>query len=658
MNKFILTSFLLLSAHFLFSQNEANEWATFETSIYEVIEEYKEEDAVIIFDRLHVNAVNHAKSVDKFETFHRKIKINSQYGLEQFNTIYIPSYSNRFMRVSLVDCKLKTINKNNQTSVSDTSNFEITTLPANVPFFYKKKGKVKMLVAKNLHIGDELEYVYTIRTQYDVLPEYYYDFERIRFSSDYFCLEKTVSFESPRYETKISPYNFHDNRSGETDFTYADGVKITLKNIRKNASEIFANDDLDQPYIYFYTAHRIEKEESDWKHVVQEFNPTPQNTKKATIFDGESLLTFEKELNEISNITEKFELILERINAPMESSVYMYKRHVEDDMDIALAYAYQISRLIKRLQIPTKIYFVVDKSYGKFAQDLFSLNQFTDILFSFKDENGKERFMPVLKPFSKLDYIPSGISDVECLIINQSETGKKLYSIGKTPAVKNSNHIKQSTSVTFNEIIRDSLHLTVDNQMVFEGESFIELSTIINFYEKYPKSLDRNMRSLIDNEYVMLIIDSLVSYDYVINDNNIELSFQYYLKNKCHASAKLFEIQPEAFFDNHYYTAFSLRENRTVPGYLYDKPKLTYNLKVLTGSDFQWMENTDLKYDLTDAQAVLKMDYSNLNNEFNYALNFKYNKDHFQVSDWDEFLNSRDMMYISLSRGLYFSRAK
>ena len=66
-----------------------------------------------------------------------------------------------------------------------------------------------MLAVEEVSIGDEIEYIYSIRRVYDTYPKYFYDARQVAFSSSFECLEKSIFFESrdfqPNYGRIIFP---------------------------------------------------------------------------------------------------------------------------------------------------------------------------------------------------------------------------------------------------------------------------------------------------------------------------------------------------------------------------------------------------------------------------------------------------------------------
>ena len=102
---------------------------------------HAESDAVIIFDRVYYETEERGTSVEQIETVHRKIKINSLFGLEVFNKLYIPTFEDLHYKTELLDCRVKTQKPDNRTINTDLTSLVETTLPANVPFFTRKKDK-------------------------------------------------------------------------------------------------------------------------------------------------------------------------------------------------------------------------------------------------------------------------------------------------------------------------------------------------------------------------------------------------------------------------------------------------------------------------------------------------------------------------------------
>ena len=73
--------------------NEA--WDNFTESTFEETTDNNTSDVTIIYDRTYID-INQTRvqaelKVEVLKTIHRKIKINSLYGLEKYNKLYIPT---------------------------------------------------------------------------------------------------------------------------------------------------------------------------------------------------------------------------------------------------------------------------------------------------------------------------------------------------------------------------------------------------------------------------------------------------------------------------------------------------------------------------------------------------------------------------------------
>lgn len=638
------------------AQISVEAWTAYNNSNFVEIKKQAEEDVVILFDRNYlVTEKRPSKYVIKVRTVHRKIQINSLYGLEQYNKLYIPLLGDRHYNLELIAFGAKVIKPDGRQVLSDSSSFEETTLPANIPFFYKRKGKVKMLAFGDVEIGDQIEYIYETKTTIERDPAYYELVDREFFSSDNYCKEKTLVFESDDYQLDIWPHNFPDGNNKQSDFEYKAGVRVMLQDIPSNSFELYANDGIDQPYINYRigTAENFSKE--SWQEIVEDFSViSPNITGKGEFWDEKSFAEMMEDMDKEKGLEEKFRIVHQTMNKPLESNVNVLAG-LEGDIDVVKGHAIRISQLAYLMQIPVEFHFVVDKSYGILDRDMISVQQFDNILISFSDENGKKHFMSLLSPFTDLDEVKEEFQQTECFTIFQSAEGKLSHSFGKIPVVGKPSKISTQVEVYVKEAHQGECTLEINNEVTFQGDSWMNLKAVViplltDTSHNVDDALERFIRSelLVPDKVDTLYIDS-----YTQNANAFRLSYSYEVEKRIYSNSEVLGFQLNQFLKNRFYTPYFSRENRRVKGYLFQEPEFEYSIKFQFEKS-SWFENLQLKNDVENEVGYFQSSHTFSAKGLELSLHFGYTTDEFEIMRWPQVLELRDKAHAFLNSNLYF----
>jgi hypothetical protein len=659
MNKTLGFIHLFISSFLLNAQISIEAWEGYNNAQFQIIEKNEQHDAIIIFDRTYFEAKKQgSEQVEFLQTVHRKIKINSLYGLRQFNKIYLPSVTDLEYKLELVDCKIKVLKKNDKTVNVDTSQFVESSLPANNPFYYKKDGKFKMMAIGDLNIGDEIEYIFTLKSTYNYSAYYFYKADRIAFSGEFLNLEKSLFLQGKRCAIYISPYNFTNGINNKSNFNYKDGKKISLTNIQRNTNNLYSNPTIDQPYLYYSISFDYETNEKDtWESITKDFKPKRKETRNVNIFDGDRFLLTVAELNKISSKKDKFKYLLKKINLPLQEDFESY-RQVENNINIAWIYAKVLSKLCKSKKIAINFHFVVSIHNGTFDPEFVSLYQFDNILVSFLDENNETYFFSLLEPYSQLNEIKKEFQGTSCFTINQDEIGKRTFKFESIPIIEKKDLIKQNISVELNNTKSDTISFYVQEELSFYGQAWIKVKPyimdVINDTIQKELRLKEIAKDLIVSSS---IIDSVSNVSYKLDSilNVFSLLYEYNFEKEITDDTQIFAIQAELFFDNDFYTPYSLRRSRIFPGYIYDS-NLDYNLTLKLSNRLTWLENTLLKQKTENSIGSIETGYNQKNNEVNFLFSLRYNQIYFGPEEWNKVLSIRDDSYQFLNNNLYFRK--
>lgn len=662
MNKvFLIIGFIFLHT-VVFGQISKEAWEGYAKSTYQNISNKQENDATIIFDRTYLTTNREREKVDFITTIHRKIKINSLYGLEQFNKLYIPTFDDINYKVEFLDCKAKIHKKGQKSIVTDTSGFVNTTLPANTPFYYKVDGNVKMLALSGINIGDEIEYIYSLKTPYDVLPLYFYKADREHFSSSNYCMEKSIYFDTEKFDLKIWPYNFPNGVTRKSDFSYSnrhgEGHRVMIREIDEENNELFQSRYIDKPYITYIIVHRSteEVEEDSWSSFAKDFKPRRSETKQNYIFDGEKMVQAYKDIEKIRGIKSKYKKILDKINQPLQYRFGLYS-DVKDDIDAAWSYAKILSKTAKDLKLPINFHFVKSKHYGKLDKSYQSLYQFQNIICSFKDEKGTVYYFPVLEPYSKLNEIRNEYQGVDCFSILQDETGKRSHEFGTTPRFNEDSFYNKEVNVNLKEENSGSLFFKVEEKLILSGNVWTEYKPFISHIIENKKQVKRNLKRYVEQQVVLMNqIDSVHNIEYEEQNNSFVISYSYDLEIQSNTEAKFVDFKMEDFVHNEFYTPFHQRSNRKKQGYISDEFDTKYKITLNLNSAYQWVENKLMKSDLSNSIANVKSSYIKNAHGVTADFEIKYNLEEFTPNQWKDMVQARDLSYDLLNANFYFRK--
>lgn len=154
---FSILLFLCNFSLYVYAQNQSSDSIKFDAnpSIATLSDSEKNEDAIILLD--HRTIKYSYPVLGEFylsKTMYKKIHINNDKGLEQFNKVYIP----REERSSMANLMARTISKDGSVRYLDKRNIkEINNL--------KEYGNFTIFVLEGLEVGGEVEYYYTVKNQ-------------------------------------------------------------------------------------------------------------------------------------------------------------------------------------------------------------------------------------------------------------------------------------------------------------------------------------------------------------------------------------------------------------------------------------------------------------------------------------------------------------
>lgn len=658
MNKIALTlCFFFSCLNTITAQLNNEAYRNYDVSNYEDVSLNETSDATIIYDRTYINVdkIKHKGEIKVavLNTIHRKIKINTLYGLKQYNKIYIQTFSDLYFDVEFVDCKVKTLKKGGEVVTTNSSDVITTTLPANAPFFYKQEGEVKMIAIKDINIGDEIEYVFSTRKIIDIDPEYYYKTDRISFVYDDYCIEKSLFINADKYKINLWPHNFGKNYTRSSDYSYNDGQKIVLNNIKPKSNELYSNSYFYEPYLTYSIKKSVILKNDTWEDFAKYFKPSRKKTKNKYIFDGKSINDAITEIDAIKGIKEKYEAILEKINEPIQSKAFLYL-DIDDKIDIAWSYAQIISRASRKMKLPINFHFVINKNYNKLNKAYVSLYQFDDIICSFLDDDGKTYYFPLFKPFSSLNDIEKEFQGTESFTITQNELGERTHSFDYIPEF-NPGKISKSIDVVLNEIEDDNIKLNIKEKLSFTGHSWIKNKTLLTYIVEDSTETSKNLMIFVKEQIpVSHKIDSIYNIKYKKNEDSFSVNYEYDRSLTLNNITRIIYLRPSDFVQHIFYTPYHMRQGRLERGYLNNEYNLEYVINFDLNKEFKWIQNDNIKNEIINDFGSLKTNFSKENNSLRTSFNLVFKKNEFEVSQWEQILALRDKAHNFFVTKFYF----
>ena len=658
MTRFLIFILVCFFAGEAMAQLNAEAWTNYTTSTYQEVENKDGSDATIIFDRTYIYVEGYDDKVSPYvkvlKTIHRKIKINSLHGLEQFNKLYLPSFDDLYFQRKIIDCKAKTLKKDKPVVYTDTSQFAISTLPANSPFYYKVDGEVKMLALNDVNIGDEIEYVYAYENIYSRDPDFFYHTDLLYFGNENRCLEKTVFLSADKFKYKVWPYNFNNGMDRNTDFTYKEGKKISLANIPSLPDEIYSRDEHDEPYIKYTFSNNIREADYSWEEFAKDFKPRKDVRSKNTVIDDQSVMQAVRELGQTDGTKERFKLLLDKINRPIEKSFSSYE-DISGDIDIAYAYAQVIAVGMNTLSTPVSFHFVKSKQEGKIDTSYVSIYQFNTIICSFLDDDATVYYFPLLEPYSDFNDVRADYQGTECLTINQDQRGKRTFTFDRMPYF-DPGYYEKSVRVKLKEAKTDSLEYAVEETLAFTGNGWLEIKPLVCHAISDSAKALRNLKRFVASQVVLTDrIDSVYNVSYTMDDTSFSVTYTYDL-DQVVKSAEIISVTPSYFVRNEFYTPYHLRGKRLSRGYLFDELDSKFSISFDFDEKFTWLENKYLRTNLENEFCHVMTDYSTDNGIITASIEVKYLREDFETKDWPQILSLRDASFDFLNSNLYFQR--
>jgi hypothetical protein len=356
-------------------------------------------------------------STSLIESSHKRILINSAKALETLNTVYIPIFNGDIITTDIVEVKARTIKAGGEVIEVLISDMKETSLPANNPYLYGYKGKVKLFAFPNLGIGDEIEYYYTLkkRFQYD---EHYTGNNTIFFYNNYPTKKYSYSLTLHKdYKVHEFPVNCAYSLKANTVDVDRVEYSLDLTDLPANKKEILENDNLSLPRLFYHLQWKKENVlKPTWEGFMSETIDDISIKKRDFFMGGKTLKAVIKEAKTKQGSFNQMNWILTEMRRALEFNNSSFAGKIEPDLyDVK-----QLLTITKQLDIKADILLLRAKQLGNMYRNYTKFSQFTDIYVAFQDEQNKKYLMPIWKPYTLMNEIPYDYEETEVLELNNA----------------------------------------------------------------------------------------------------------------------------------------------------------------------------------------------------------------------------------------------
>ncbi len=574
-------------------------------------------------------------------TVSRKVKINTQSALEEFSTLYIPTYEDLDINFILVDLAAKTIKKNGEEIAVNQRNIKETTLPANVPFLYNYKGKVKQLAFENLEIGDAIEYTYTTRLTRSLADP------RIQKLNTYFVGNKYPTSHT-RYKCEVSgrylQLQTYIENQGNAEITQSNNLfEAEVKSLNAFPQEYLSIPYENQPYIISAVSDRSFESYEDWESMVRD--KLVNFTRKSDYFFGGL------SLNELANLVEetdppevKLRAIKTKIDEVLKEEPDRVMVHLEssspDMYDVS-----QLLKLLRMIKVEGNIILAKSRYNGPIVKQFMNIAQFDDVFITFKDGNGETRFWDFFKPFSSPDEIDYRYGNAECLLISDM----KEVSFSTLPGYKSFNASK-TINIKMQAITQDAWQLSFTEEGFSDG--YRGYTNQISYkLEQLDKSNDL-FTSKIKKQIIKKVEKACIDSIYVDENRNLGYKAFYHLDIPYYGQDDL-ALPLTRLLGNEYDLGLWSRLKRRSVAHLGRPGKIGFQVNYECPDGFHILPNDLLNHQFSNKIGHLKSEASKLTpSKLQMEISIDTLVDSVKPSDWADYVEFMDQVSFLLKQNI------
>ncbi len=439
-----------------------------------------QDDAIILMAKENTSYIkSHNKGLNeyrKIKTVHRQIKILSQYGLERYNTLYIPTFNINSESAPPKNLIAKTIKQNGNKINVKPDRIKTTTLPANYPFLFGYKGKVLQLAFENIEIGDIIEYKYTVETIERNERSYFHE-EDIIFISEEIPVNKcSYSFVidealRAKFHTQNLSKTFSIEKGKEDIFT------LEVSNLKPSNNFEYTNQYNENPYFYLV----IDDDQAGYSSWTSYLNSQiGYSTNRSYILGGKRIRDLAQNIDKDMLPKQKLKILKDEI----ESTYGKDPKNAFDiynDYSVSLNDIADLNKLFHKIGLNARVVLLRNNMAGEVIESLYSASQFEQLAIEYTDEKGKNHYWSIFQPYSQFDELPTSFQGVNALRI--SYQGRDYT--GELVELPDYAFEKNSTSANIDLTIIDQYRLKGNASYQLTGNYSQSLRPIVLLQESY-----------------------------------------------------------------------------------------------------------------------------------------------------------------------------
>lgn len=406
----------------------------------------------------------------KYEMVHRKVQVNTLYGLQDLNTLYIPTFKQLSYESELVSVEGSVIKSSGKEVPVKKENMQTTTLPANLELLYGYEGEVLQFAFEGAEIGDIIEYTYRIKY---TASKSYGDWEVS--STDVFASKYPIRRCEYVFDLPAKASGMFGMANSTEKVTYEkekNQYSIILEDVMPFNDEYYAIREQISPFLQFRVSSQKYWYHDSWDSRMQ--YGFEKAKKKEYFFGGYTIKDLSKALEDNETVMGKINGLKRLMeDSYLHDSYATYMTYEEYYVD--LGDVQQLVRLMDLLDIEVSIMFVKDKYDGPLVESYYSVSQFSDLFLRFKDESGAWHYWQVFAPFKEVDYISYPYQRTTALNVSRKEKELEISFVEMPSMSAEQNERNKTSEVT---VTREG------DDLVFEVAEHIVLSGA-NAHDEY-----------------------------------------------------------------------------------------------------------------------------------------------------------------------------
>lgn len=423
-----------------------------DAKITELTDEEKKEPAVILKDYQFLEFNYASGKTGIYQTFHRRIRINSDEAIQNLNKVYISMYNVE----QLLTVKARTISPKGEEKIMESSA---------VKDFKDEKGyEYKIFALEGVEKGSEVEYIYTLKKKSALNGSIYFQ-GKIPVRDCRFQLQAPKNLEFT-----VKGYNGLTDIT-ETKFDESNVTTAIATNVKGLTEEKYGAYDCNLMRADYYLKYNFAATTNNG--VIFSWNILAEGTQKryGTLTGAEKKavkkLIKQLKLKDITSEEQKIRtvetylkenIIINEMRSDEKDNVaaILANKYADESGMLKLYHAVYVT-----LGIPVEIVYTCDRYDAEFDPDFANFNQLRAAMLYFP--NTKKYLSPDLFPF-RYGIVPAEYMSNYGIFISCANASYRSQFIEPLPAMKNRDNMDISIKLNDNED-----KLLIDYQLILSG---------------------------------------------------------------------------------------------------------------------------------------------------------------------------------------------